>query len=162
MKSHVLRPVFVIIGFLVLIFVARMIFVPSDFKAANGDYKYQWHRMSNEDEWKNFEVKYKGRDECGECHDEIFESITLSRHALVQCENCHGPMREHPEDPEMLEIDRSRGLCLRCHAYLPYRPVTYAGLPEGPVDFLMQDPEEHNPEYECVECHDVHKADFKD
>ncbi len=161
MKSHVIRPFFILIGFVVIVNIARAIFVPNDFKAANGDYKYQWHRVSNEEEWKNFKVKYQSRKYCEDCHTDQFEFIKASKHAMVQCENCHEPAIEHPENPEKLTIDRSRDLCLRCHAKLPYRPSTYAQLPTGPIELKMQDPDEHNPEYECVECHDVHKADFK-
>jgi len=160
--SHGWRPLFVFIAVLILFFIVRAALVPADFMAKNGDYKYQWHRLGNEEEWKNFKVKYKGREYCGECHDDQYEAITSSKHAKVQCENCHGPAIDHPEDPETLTIDRSRALCLRCHAKLPYRPSTYYGLPEGPIRLAMQDPEEHNPDMKCVTCHDVHRTEFKE
>jgi predicted CXXCH cytochrome family protein len=146
-----------ILGLVGLVPFARSIIVPS-FRAVDGDQRYQWHRVANEDEWKNFKVKYKGSEYCGECHDDKNETINASKHARIQCENCHGPALDHPDDPEMLAIDRSRELCLRCHAKLPYRPKVYAGLKTGPIPFKMQDPEEHNPGEECVECHDVHEA----
>ncbi len=165
--SHAWRPLFVVVGILAIIFVARAIFVPADFMAKNGDYKYQWHRVGNEEEWKNFPVKYKGGIEfCGDCHDDEFEDITASKHAMIQCENCHGPALNHADednpDPEKLTIDRGRDLCLRCHAKLPYRPITYNELPEGQITLLLQDPEDHNPDEQCVECHDVHKAEIKE
>lgn len=162
--SHAWRPLFVVVGLLATILIARAVLIPSDFVAKNGDYKYQWHRVGNEEEWKNFTVKYKGGKEyCGECHDDQYTMINASKHANVQCENCHGPALGHPEEaPEKLAIDRSRELCLRCHAKLPYRPKTYNELPQGPITLAMQDPDEHNTDTECVECHDVHKADFKE
>ncbi len=161
MKSHALRPIFVVIGLVILLLIVRSIIVPSDFKAANSDYKYQWHRLGNEEEWKNFKVKHQGKDYCKDCHSAQYGFITASKHAKVQCENCHGPAVEHPSNPSKLTIDRSRELCLRCHAYLPYRPVTYTGLPEGPIPLKMKNPDEHNPGIECATCHDVHKAGFK-
>jgi len=159
--SHAWRPLFVVIGLTILVLIARAIIVPSDFKAANNDYKYQWHRLSNEEEWKNFKVKHKGRGYCKDCHPAQHERAIASRHAKVQCENCHGPAIDHPEAPAKLVIDRSRELCLRCHAKLPYRAVQYAELPGEPIQLKMQNPDEHNPGIECVTCHDAHKAGFK-
>ena len=149
--------VVVILGMIGIVPLARSIIAPS-FEAVDGDMRYQWHRVANEQEWKDVQVKYKGREYCGECHDDQYEKTAASRHARVQCENCHGAAFDHPDDPEMLEIDRSRHLCLRCHAKLPYRPRVYAGLEEGPIPFMMQDPEEHNPDEDCVDCHDAHEA----
>ncbi|MDI6801226.1 MAG: cytochrome c3 family protein [Thermodesulfovibrionales bacterium] len=159
--SHAWRPLFVVIGLVALILVVRAIIVPADFQAKNGDYKYQWHRVGNEEDWKNFKVKYQGRDYCKDCHSAQYGQATSSKHALVQCENCHGPAIEHPVNPAKLTIDKSRELCLRCHAKLPYRPAVYAGLPAGPIPLKMQDGEQHNPGIECVTCHDVHRAGFK-
>ncbi len=159
--SHIWRPVFVLIGVVILLFTVRFFIVPSDFKSVGGDYKYQWHRVGNEEEWKNFKVKYQGRDYCKDCHSVPYGDITKSTHAKVQCENCHGPVIEHPANPPKLAIDRSRELCLRCHAKLPYRPVAYAELPSGATQLKMVNPDEHNPGIECVTCHDAHKAGFK-
>ena len=161
MKSHIYRPIFIFVGMIIAVLIVRVFAVPADFKAVDGDYKYQWHNVSNEDFWKNFTVKYKGTKYCEECHDDKAALIKASKHANVQCENCHGPALEHPEKPEKLAIDKSRDLCLRCHAKLPYRPATYASLATGPIELKMQDPDEHNTDFECVECHDVHKTDFK-
>lgn len=159
--SHAWRPLFVVLAVVGLLLVVRGFIVPSDFQAKNGDYKYQWHRGGNEDEWKNFKVKHQGRDYCKDCHSGQYGDVIASKHAMVQCENCHGPAIEHPDNPQKLTIDRSRQLCLRCHAKLPYRPAIYTGLASGPIPLKTQDGEQHNPGIECVACHDVHKAGFK-
>lgn len=143
-----------------LVPVARSVVVPS-FKAVKGDYTYQWHRVANEAEQKSLQVKYQGRDYCEACHPENYQKIKASKHAMVQCENCHGPAIEHPESPQKLVIDQRRESCLRCHSYLPYRPKQYAGLSTGAIPMKMQDPEQHNPGIECTVCHDVHSAGFK-
>ena len=57
---------------------------------------------------------------------------------------------DHPKNPKKLQIDRSRGLCLRCHAYLPY-PTS------GRAKIKGIDPDKHNANIECVQCHDPHK-----
>lgn len=138
----------------------RKIIAPS-FAATNGDYRYQWHRVANEQEWKTYKIKYQGSASCSDCHSEQCEKIGASMHAKIQCENCHGPAIDHPDKPAKLPIDRGRGLCLRCHASLPYRPLVYAELPKKTVQLKMQNPEEHNAGMECVTCHDPHKAELK-
>lgn len=139
---------------------ARMIIAPS-FTAANNDYRYQWHRVANEQEWKDFKIKYRGEAYCRDCHADQSEKVVESVHAKVQCESCHGPAIDHPDDPKKLNVDRGRGLCLRCHSSLPYRPANYAELSKGQMQLKMVKAEEHNPGVNCVDCHDAHRADFK-
>jgi len=153
MKSHVWRPVFVLIGALALALVARYFVVPPDMGVGERGFMYSYHRLSNEDEWKAFKVKYQGKEYCGECHDEKYESNMASKHRVIQCENCHGPAIDHPENPEKLAINRSRELCIRCHALLPY-PSSQRAEING------IDPSEHNPEENCSECHDPHEPDL--
>lgn len=110
---------------------------------------YGLHRLSNEEEWKQFTVKYRGDDGCQECHDENYATAKSSSHADIQCENCHGPRGEHPDNPEVLIVDKDRSLCLRCHQGLPYPQNPRGSLPaiEG---------EEHYADQECVSCHNPH------
>lgn len=149
MKNHVLRPLFVAIGAIALILVVRHLLVPSDFGVHGDSFTYGFHRLGNIDDWKNFKVKYRGKEYCIECHEENVEAQNASPHAIIQCENCHGPAIDHPDDPEALAIDRSRALCLRCHADLPYpssQRATIVGI----------DPDDHNGSMECSECHNPH------
>jgi predicted CXXCH cytochrome family protein len=139
---------------------ARMVLAPS-FAAVDGDYRYQWHRVTNEQEWKDIKVKHRGNQYCKDCHADQSANETASVHAKVQCENCHGPAVDHPENPAKLTLDKSRTLCLRCHSGLPYRTAKYAELPKGEVQLKMVNPDEHNPDMECVTCHDPHKAALK-
>ncbi len=155
MKSHVLRPLWMAIGLVCLILVVRHIMVPSDFGVHGDSFTYNYYRAGNVDEWKAFTVKYRGKETCAECHPENVEANQASQHASIQCENCHGPALNHPEDPEQLTIDRTRALCLRCHADLPYPGSLRGELPSI-------DPEEHNPGEECVECHSAHNPSLED
>ena len=172
--SHAWRPLLVVLGLVGLILVAREILVPSDFKAYNGDYKYQWHRAGAVEDGKNFPVGHKGREFCKQCHLDKIEIVAESGHAKVQCENCHvlyeveAEQKGHPVDlkadfeyPLDIGINRSRELCKRCHAELPYRPADYTAFETGPIKFKMIDPEKHNPGTNCVDCHDVHRTGFK-
>jgi predicted CXXCH cytochrome family protein len=158
----------VIISIVAVVFtiVARIIIVPS-FEAVNGDYRYQWHRVSNEQEWKDVKVKYQGGSYCKGCHADQDAAVAASVHEKVQCENCHGAAFNHPENPKKLSIERGRGLCLRCHSSLPYRPAPYNELlvkenrPQPVTTLKMINVDEHNPDMECVSCHDPHRAGFK-
>lgn len=150
MKSHVLRPLWVVLGLVAIVLVVRGFYVPSGFGVHERGYMYGWYRAANIEDWKKVAVKYQGRDYCKTCHPDRHESISMTPHAIIQCENCHGPALGHPAGPPKLAIDRSRGLCLRCHTSLPY-PTS------GRADIRGIDPERHNPDIECVSCHDPHK-----
>jgi hypothetical protein len=153
MKGHALRPVYVVVGVVALILVARAMFVPEDFGTHERGYMYGWHRKANEEEWKQFKVKYKSSQYCKGCHMEKHSTIMQSPHAIIQCENCHGPAVDHPVDPGKLSIIRTRAQCLRCHAKLPDRGTGRALIP-GIND------EKHNPGMECITCHNPHKPGF--
>ncbi len=169
--GHAWRPLAVAFAFILLILIVRIFVVPSDFMAKNGDYKYQWHRVSNEKDWKDFPVGYRGREFCGQCHPDKLEAINKSKHRKVECENCHvlpeAKKSTHPVNLQksykykfIIGINKTRHLCLRCHQKLPYRPSVYRNFAK-PVEFKMQDGEKHNPGMPCITCHDVHKASFK-
>lgn len=147
--NHAYRPLFVVIALIAALVIARLLVVPEDFGIGDRGYMYGWHRKSNEDDWKNFTAKYKTRDYCKDCHSLNYSTLSESPHAIIECENCHGPAVDHPSEPQKLEINKTRALCLRCHAYLPYEDSGRTVIP--PIN-----DEEHNPEMECVTCHNPH------
>ena len=151
MKSHVWRPLFVVIGIVILILIARQFLVPKDFGIHERGYMYGWYKKSSEEDWKTtIAVKYKSAEYCKDCHSDKYSMIMQTPHAIIQCENCHGPAMEHPSNPPKLTIDKSRALCLRCHYPLPY-PTS------GRANIRGIDPEKHNPDVECSMCHNPHK-----
>lgn len=153
MKSHVWRPLWVALGLAAVILLVRSFIVPSDFGVGERGFMYSYHRKSNEDEWKAFKVKYQTKEYCKDCHEERYKANMASKHKIIQCENCHSPAIEHPENPEKLIIDKSRALCIRCHAFLPY-----ASSMRSKIKGI--NPSEHNPEDECSTCHDPHSPDL--
>ena len=155
MKKHVWRPLYVVIGMVVCILLFRMVYVPDDFGAQDRGYTFGYHRMSNEQEWKDYPAKYKGVEYCNECHEENVENLANSQHGMIQCENCHGAAFDHPNDPETLTIDRSRDLCIRCHSEL-YMPSSDRN------DIPGINPGEHNAGIECSECHNPHNPSLED
>ncbi|MBT9536578.1 MAG: cytochrome c3 family protein, partial [Nitrospirae bacterium] len=108
----------------------------------------------DENFWKEVKVKYRSSEYCKDCHSNKFSLIKQTPHAIIQCENCHGPAIDHPSDPPKLAIDRSRQQCLRCHFPLAY-PTS------GRAKIRGIDPEKHNPDIECVMCHNPHKPSLK-
>lgn len=155
MRSHVYRPLWVVICMVALILIVRHFYVPKDFGVHEKGYMYGWYRAGNIEDWKKFQVKYQGTDYCKGCHADKYESIMTTPHAIIPCEDCHGPAIDHPSNPPKLTIDKSRGLCLRCHAYLPYPTSGRANI-RG-----FADPESHNPGTECIMCHNPHKPSLE-
>ncbi|RMG05576.1 MAG: cytochrome C [Nitrospirae bacterium] len=154
MKNHVYRPLFVVIVVVGLILVARYLYVPKDFGIYERGFMYGYHRKGNEAEWEKFKVKYRTKQYCKDCHPDKYETNMSGKHRVIQCENCHGPAIDHPENPPKLKIDRSRALCIRCHSKLPY-PTSKRGELPG------INPEEHNTGMECADCHNPHKPDME-
>jgi len=150
LNNHLLRPLLVVIGVIIIVLVVRQLYVPGDFGIHVPGYTYGWYREGNIEDWKQVTVKYQGREYCANCHTTEVDLISTSPHAIIQCENCHGPGVGHPPDPPKLVIDKSRELCLRCHSELQY--------PSNPRSAIKGiDPVAHNPNVECVTCHNPHK-----
>ena len=154
MKSHVWRPLYVLIGVVAVILAVRMILVPKDFGVQEQGYMYGFHRKGNEADWKAFPPKYRSSKYCEGCHDDKLASIADSPHKIIQCENCHGPAVDHPDKVDKLPINRTREQCLRCHFYLPY-PTS------GRMNIMGIDPAQHNPGVECVTCHNPHHPNLE-
>lgn len=147
------------LGAAILLF--RYIYVPNDFGSGAYGFMYSFHRQANEGQWRNMPVRYQntGRERmhesCSECHEEEVATRTKELHGIIPCEDCHGPALKHPDDPETLPVDRSRDLCLRCHTSLPYITSDRRRIPGI-------DGKEHNPDSECVECHNPHNPRLED
>lgn len=148
-NTHFLRPLYVVLAIVFLFLAARPFVVPKDFGSHEAGYMYGWHRKGNEAEWKAFPVKFRTREYCKDCHEDKLTAIAKSPHRIIECENCHGLAGGHPESPPKLGVDRSRGLCLRCHGLLPYETT-------GRSAIRGIEPDSHNPEAECSSCHDPH------
>jgi hypothetical protein len=130
-KRHVLHPLWLAIALVGLILFARQFLVPDDL-------------------WKDFPVKYQGNESCLECHEDNVKKHRRSPHKRVQCENCHGPSGNHPDDVASLPLNKERGLCLRCHADLGY-PASSARS-----DLPLIVDKRHKRKSECVSCHNPH------
>jgi len=150
MKRHVLHPLWVALGLLGLILLARQFLVPDDFGVHGESFTYNYHRLGNVQEWKDFPVKYQGKETCTECHKDNVRTNRRGPHKRVECENCHGPAAGHPDENEFLPLNKERELCLRCHAKLDYPDSTARSDLPAIVD------RRHRRNRECVACHNPH------
>ena len=107
MKNHVLRPLWVAIALVAVILVARQFLVPEDFGVHGDSFTYNYYRLGNVQEWKEFPVKYMGRERCARCHKKNTREIADSKHANMQCENCHGPGAGHPKDIDLYQSQKA-------------------------------------------------------
>jgi predicted CXXCH cytochrome family protein len=155
MKNHVLRPLWVAIALVASILVIREFLVPEDFGVHGDSFTYNFYRLGSVQDWKDFKVKYQGRERCARCHDENAAEIADSKHVNMQCENCHGPGVDHPKQVKKLPVNTSRELCLRCHHKLEYPGSQRASL-KG------VNGEKHMKKRECSKCHNPHHPNLED
>ena len=114
MRSHVLRPLLVVIGLVALLFVFRYFYVPQDFAIHENGFTYGLYRSGAVTDWKNVTVKYQGDESCKACHRARGRQAGSSYpHMIIQCENCHGPAWNHPTDPPKLPSSTVAGVLLR-------------------------------------------------
>ena len=139
--EHLLRlaALFVVGGLVFL--VARAALVPKDF----GEYGH--YRGGALAEIRSKTPVYAGQAACRECHDDVFETRQPSRHKVLSCEACHGPLAVHATGDEAVQPPKidSTALCSRCHAANTGKPKWY---PTVVVKEHSDDP--------CVSCHKPH------
>jgi hypothetical protein len=130
--------------FIILLFIIfRRLVIPDTF----GDLGH--YRAASLEDYKAREVNYAGHELCGYCHDDIAASLASDLHSTLACEGCHGPGQKHVDDPEAHNIGLTpdRAFCALCHAKLPAR---------NPEVITQIDPAGHNPDKNCIECHNPH------
>ena len=125
MKRHVLHPLWLAIGLVAVMLIARQFMVPDDFGINGASFTYGFYRLGDIQDWKDFPVKYEGREYCADCHKDNYRSIRRSPHKNVQCENCHGPqwgllgvntLAHGPAQPAgEPRISLAADLCGSCH-----------------------------------------------
>ena len=114
-------------------------------------YRFGYYRADAVPALAEGPIRYLGSPYCmDECHEDRKADWPLSVHKAVQCEVCHGPAPEHPDDGLVLAPTDTIRLCTTCHESMPARParqpqVVSAGHPfdDGKV-------------MPCIECHDPH------
>ena len=110
--------------------------------------QYGHYRGAAIDEIAARQMKFAGHQACEECHTDIADTKTHGKHALVNCEACHGPLANHASDPASVIPQKpdSAVLCAKCHTASAAKPKS----------FPQVKPEEHSGGVPCATCHNPH------
>jgi len=139
--EHIKRLLIIIVIVVAGFIAARFIFVPKDF------YEYGHYRGGSIAENMGRPLNYAGSGACKDCHAERVANWVKARHKTVNCEDCHGALMKHTEDPSIQPIKpQGRKFCLLCHASNITKPRTFPQINSG----------SHNPGFNCADCHNPH------
>lgn len=144
MPKHGARLIILIAVFFATAVAAKSYFTPESF------YRYGHYRADSVSEIAAMEPKYKGPENCQDCHADRHDEWQAAAHTVVNCETCHGPARAHPATGKLPVPADSVKLCTLCHEEMPTRP---AAQPQIVVA-------EHAGDAQCVSCHNPHSPGF--
>ena len=133
------------LGAVFAVLIAVVLLVRSVLPPSVTDTRYQQQATVEREAARS--IRYAGSGICADCHDEANVKRT-SFHRNLSCETCHGPAREHADNPSEVKpsLPRLREFCVRCHSYDRSRPT---GFPQI-------NPAAHNPLKACISCHNPH------
>ena len=138
--QHLIRAGVLLVILVIGLFLAHEFFVPESFG------EHGFYRGENVEEWASWPMQYASLPQCGDCHQQRYDTWVNSRHGGVICENCHGPAQVHAETGAELTVEVSRDLCGFCHAEIFGRRS----------DFPQVDIDQHGGQALCMTCHDPH------
>ena len=141
-KEHLVRVALLFLGGAFIFMVVRGLLVPRDFGV------YGHFRANSLQEISSHPLAYAGRAACEDCHSDVFELRKGSKHEMIGCEACHGPLAAHAADPEAVKPTKPdpKTICLVCH-------LKNVAKPKG---FPQVDPKEHADGEACTTCHQHH------
>jgi hypothetical protein len=142
-QEHLIRMGVLLLAGIFAFFIFRGIMVPKDF----GEYGH--YRAGALDDNRARPIAYAGRKACEDCHSEVVAARKGSRHSIIGCESCHGPLAKHASDPSSEKPERpdAKTICLVCHLDNTAKPVK----------FPQVNPAEHGDAKPCSECHKPHQ-----
>jgi hypothetical protein len=145
-KEHLLRMAALFAAGVLVFLIARGLLVPEGFGT------YGHFRAGALADNRARAAAFAGRVSCGDCHADIVEARTGSKHAAVGCEACHGALGKHAADPETVTPTKPDGahVCLICHLENVARPST----------FPQVDPADHGDGKPCNSCHKPHHPEI--
>jgi hypothetical protein len=140
--AHLIRIAVILVAGAGIFAIARQSIVPAGF----GQYGHYRSGALLENRVKS--TAYAGRAACQLCHEETYNVLKTSRHALIGCEACHGPQFRHSEDPTAQKpvLPDTHTLCARCHEKTVARPRFIPQLVAR----------EHSGGEPCKSCHQPH------
>lgn len=146
---HVFRVLLVLFIVVVAVTLGRTFLVPRSY-GMYGPYRYD-----NVAEQASIRPPlHGGASSCSACHAERAQELSGGVHKTVSCEACHAPLGLHVRDGkavEKMKVDRTFGLCAKCHRKIVGRPDAF---PQIALD-QHQDGEATKGKA-CLGCHDPH------
>jgi uncharacterized CHY-type Zn-finger protein len=93
-------------------------------------------------------MAFAGHQACAECHDDVVKTKAVGKHAVVNCEACHGALQKHVEDPASVipQLPDTGVLCARCHEANLAKPKAFPQLST----------KDHSGGEKCKTCHQPH------
>jgi predicted CXXCH cytochrome family protein len=145
--EHLIRLMLLVTATAIIFVIIRSALMPKSFG------KFGFYRAEALAEIKATPLQYAGQKSCTPCHKTNAEQKLISRHRLLSCEVCHGPLMLHTLNPTEVKASKpdSIGVCSRCHS----RNVT------RPKDLPQVDIEEHRQGFVCIECHWPHHPELR-
>jgi len=127
-----------VVVFLLFLFM-RTLFVPKSFGL------YGHYRADALKDITAQNVAFAGHQACADCHDDVVKTKAADKHAIVNCEACHGALQKHVEDPALVipQLPDTGVLCARCHE---------ANLAK-PKNFPQVASKDHSGGEKCKTCH---------
>lgn len=144
MPAQLNRILLLFLAFIGLFLLVRHFLIPDTFG------QYGHYRGESLNDNSSIEMVYADKEDCLACHPDISENLESEMHAGLSCLICHGPGREHAEDPQLGNITKESGreFCGRCHDINPARPID--------VVFQVDIQAHHSEKTNCIDCHDPH------
>jgi len=140
--EHLLRLAAAFLAVLLLFLFMRTLFVPKSFGT------YGHYRADALEDIRARPVAFAGHKACEDCHEDVVQMKTAGKHAIVNCEACHGALKKHVEDPASVvpQLPDTGVLCARCHE---------ANLAK-PKSFPQVATKDHSGGEKCKTCHQSH------
>lgn len=153
-SKHIWRAAILLIAGVIFVVSGRHFLVPASFGKAGH------FRNDSIGEYMEKPVMHGNDISCKKCHQDKYQSHAEGKHAVVRCENCHGPVVTHADGKDKIadaRVVRSWELCVFCHQPLRARPKDFPQL-DFREHLLSEDvPVKANiPQKICFMCHDPH------
>ena len=139
--EHLVRIAILFVAGLLAFLGLRTLFVPRSFG------QYGHYRGDAIAEIAALPVVHAGHQACESCHADIAGQKTEGKHAVVNCEACHGPQGQHAADLSVTPAKPDPAvLCAQCHEASSAKPKW----------FPQVDTKEHSGGLVCNTCHNPH------
>ncbi len=120
----------------------RAHFIPKSFG------QYGHYRGNALSELSSKPISYAGHQACADCHSDVVSMKTAGKHTGVNCENCHGALAGHVENPVSVtpQLPDTALLCPSCHEANIAKPKNFPQVVSA----------EHSGGAVCKICHQPH------